>query len=149
MDAESGQMKYSTDDIKRTTVKHIQETLRDREPKERHEEIVAHRKVVIDEASKVRGEKRVKFSKEEMEAVVRAMAGKNKDCHRPITKSSKEFRTAVLNILNKYAEKEKVPKSFTKTSLTQLKKPKGAYHELGAYRFIHTKTWPFYEEKSL
>ena len=141
LDAESGEIKYATADIKSTTVKHVKETLRDRAPQERHKEIVEHRKTVINEASKLREEKRVIFNNEEMEKVVGAMKEKNKDCHRPITKSSPEFRKAIVKVLNKYASKEEIPNSFTKTSLTQLKKPKGAFHELGSYRFIHTKTW--------
>ena len=140
-DSETGEMKYSTNDIKEATVKHIKETLRDREPLPRHVEIAEHRKEVINTAMQEEKEKRIQFSEEEMEKVINAMSKKSKDCHRPMTKTSPEFRTAILKVLNKYSENEKIPTSFTETSLTQLKKPKGAFHDLGSYRFIHTKSW--------
>ena len=56
-----------------------------------------------------------------------------------MTKANTIFRYAMLKMFNRCAEEERIPLSYMRTSLTQLKKPKGAMYELGGYRYIHTK----------
>ena len=118
---------------------HVIETLRDREPENEHKEIANNRKEIIDEAKKVELEDRIVFTNDDLEKVVKAMSVKSKECHHPIVKADEVYRSAMLMMYNKCCRAEKIPSSYTETTLTQLKKPKGAMFELGGYRFIHQK----------
>ena len=140
-DSKTGEIKYSKAEIKNATIDHVKETLRDREPKEEHEELVNERKRVIAEAMELEPEKRIKFSWGEMENVIKEMKKKSKECHKPVTRAGAAFQTTLLRMSNLCTEKEKIPEKFTETTLTQLKKPKLGMDDLNGYRFIHTKTF--------
>ena len=138
-DSETKEMKYEVGEIKTAVKNHVIETLRDRNPLPRHEEMANQRKEVIEAALKVNEEERVEFTEEDLENVVKAMADKNKDCHKQIVKADPSYRKAMLRMFNKCAKEEKIPTAYTETTLTQLKKPKGAMYQLDGYRYIHTK----------
>ena len=140
-DPTTGELQFNREEIKRATVKHVKATLEDREPSAEYTESVERRKDIIEEAASVRKEERIQFEESEMRKVAAEMRVKGKECHKPITKCSTMFLNAILAMMNVCTKEEEIPKAYTQTSLTQLKKPKGELSSLSSYRFIHTKSF--------
>ena len=138
-DPDTGEEIYNTAGIKGAINRHVSKTLSDLEPEPRYAELAAARQEIIDAAAGREPEERIQFTEEDMVAVLSEMRKKNKSCHHPVTKLSEEFLKVLLAVYNLYAKKQAIPASFTETSLTMLKKPKGAASDLNSYRFIHTK----------
>ena len=138
-DPESGEEIFDTNGIKEAINRHVANTLKDLQPEPRYAELAASRAGIVGTARAAQAEQRIIFSEEDMVSVLGEMRRKNKNCHHPVTKLSEEFLRVLLQAYNMYAAVQSIPASFTETTLTMLKKSKGANNDLNGYRFIHMK----------
>ena len=138
-DPETGEEVFDIEGIKGAINKHVSNTLRDLDPEPRYAGLAAARTGIISAAEGEQLEERVTFSEEDMVGVLGEMRKKNKKCHHPVTKLSAEFLKTLLKAYNIYATAQAIPAKYTETTLTMLKKAKGASNDLNSYRFIHMK----------
>ena len=137
----------TTEGIKEATVNHVKETLRDCDPIPEFSGVVLDRQLKHFRFMSEQPNLRLNLPKQVFDQVLFKMKVNNKSCYKLVTKSSDDFTDTLYNFYTKIIEGEKVPTSFSNTTLTQLFK-RGNPACLGNWRFIHMKPCLLYTSPS-
>ena len=139
LDPDSGAELFEREEIKDAINRHVSKTLKDEEPADRYRELAEDRNNIIRIAAAEEEGERVRFTVDNMKLVLKEMRKKGKYCHLPVTRLSGEYPHVLLKVFNIFAACQETPASYNETTLTMLKKNKGASNNLSSYRFIHMK----------
>ena len=135
----TGELVCTVEGIKEATAEHVRLTLKDGTPIPAFSGVVLERELKHFRFMAEDRSHRMNLPKEIFDSVLYNMQLNNKPCYRLVTRSSEEYTDALYEYFVKLVESEKVPRSFSDTTLTQLHK-KGNPSSLGNWRFIHMKS---------
>ena len=137
-DPKTGELVVSTSEIKKITLEHCLNVLKNNEPAEDVEEIVKTKNKAVEEIMKSNDGEFV-VSEESFEEVMSDLERKNKRSYDFIVKADKSYKIAIFGLCKRILEKEEIPLRFYLTMLVQLFKSRGSPQELTNFRYLHLK----------
>ena len=139
-DPNSGELVVSTKEIKKVTLEHCLNALKNNEPSEDVKEIVNSKNDAVDEIMKdLEGDFVV--TENSFEEVMSTLNRKNKRSYDFIVKADNSYKMAIFGLCKRILEKEEIPMRFYLTLLVQLSKNRGCAQDLSNSRFLHIKDY--------
>ena len=143
LDVETEELVIANDKIKKVTLKHCLNALKDNVPHKDVKPIVD----LVNEVHDVRMEEPdddkedMKVTEEDFEEVLDKIAKKHKKSYDLITKAGVGFKSSMFKLCLRLIQEEELPTRFFDTKLHQLWKRKYPRENLSNHRFIHMKDW--------
>ena len=136
----NGEIVVNTKEIKRITLNHCLQVLKNNEPHESVRDIVSTKNEAVDEIMKSE-EGDFEVTKDSFEEVMSKLESKNKRSYDLIVKSDSSYKRAMFSLCKRIIRTEMIPRRFFLTQLVQLYNGKGSAQELSNSRFLHLKDW--------
>ena len=141
MDPKTNEVVVATEEIKRITLEHCVNVLKNNPIEPQAEEYVRieselHEAMMDDET-----DNETNINKEDYDLVVKKFKDKNKPAYHFLTKAGESFQTSIYKLCRRLIKYEEFPKIFSETVLKQLWKKKGKREVLDNQRYLHLKLW--------
>ena len=141
IDNEKKELVVSTEGIKKVTLKHCMDTLKDNKPEEDVEQLVTVIKDVHEHRMKEDDGNEMEVTKDEFDLILDKFKRKNKRSYDFLMKAGNCFKNSIFKLCARMIKEETFPERFYETTLQQLWKRKFPRENLSNHRFIHLKDW--------
>ena len=141
LDAKTGEVVVSNNEIKRVNLEHCLRVLKDKEPEDNVKLLVQLESDLHDILMKETTDKDLEVSEDEYDEIVQKFKSKNKRSYDFLTKAGDLYKQSIYKLCKRMLKEETFPDSFCETTLHQLWKRKGSRQDLGNHRYIHMKQY--------
>ena len=141
IDNEKKELVVSTEGIKKVTLQHCMDTLKDNKPEEDVEQLVTVIKDVHEHRMNEDDGNETEVTKDEFDLILDKFKRKNKRSYDFLMKAGNCFKNSIFKLCARMIKEETFPERFYETTLQQLWKRKFPRENLSNHRFIHLKDW--------
>ena len=141
LDSEKEELVVSNEEIKKVTLKHCLDSLKNNDPEEDVKPLVDLVNKVHDRRMEVIDDDDFEVTKDDFDEIVNKIEKKHKRSYDFLTKAGDGFKNSIFKLFRRMIMKEEFPTRFFETILHQLWKLKFPREALSNYRYLHMKLW--------
>ena len=140
-DKDNKELIVSTEGIKKVTLEHCMDTLKDNEPEHDVEQLVTAIKDVHELRMEEDDDIPMEVTKDEFDQILEKFDRKNKRSYDFLLRAGDCFKNSIHKLCGRMIREEIFPVRFFETTLQQLWKRKFPRENLSNHRFLHLKDW--------